>query len=329
MTDDSDFPRITPSDDRYPAPDGLLRKPEELTDDQFDLLAAAWADESLEGDSLEEFDSVIAAIPTRRMRAESFRGVKLTPYNDRWVYRNSLLKQSPATKSIRRTLLITLLAAAAVIAIIITGPVLKNRTTDIIPTALPEGAVMSEALIPEAYPVIIPERVKVEPAGSRKISDTEKPVAILAGDMTEPGKALHAAGINGPEKTTPTAETTETQRVLPVTLAINAVNPVMIAAAKTTDLHAVQMAAIIPPSAEEKTGNWIVRGISLLAKSVTREEKNIDGYVIASACVNGINNILGWEMQLKQANNKAGETVAVNFSSSLLSFSAPVNKNSP
>jgi hypothetical protein len=34
-------------------------------------------------------------------------------------------------------------------------------------------------------------------------------------------------------------------------------------------------------------------------------------------------------MELEQANDKAGEPVTVNFSSSLLSFSAPVNKNSP
>lgn len=312
MKDDNDFPRLMPSDDRYPARDRLLRKPEELTDDQFDLLAAAWAEESLEGDSLAEFNSVISAIPTRRMRAESFCEVKLTPYNDRWIYRNSLLKQSPATKSIRRTLFITLLAAAAVIAIILTGPATKNRTTDILPAALPEGAVMSEAVIPEAYPVIIPESVIVDPAGSREITGTERQTSTRAGD-----RAIYAS-----------AEMVETQRVLPVTLAINAVNPVMIAAAKTTDLQAVQMAAILPPVAEEKADNWILRGISLLAKSVTREEKNIDGYVIASACVTGINNVLGWEMQLKQANNKAGEPVAVNFSSSLLSFSAPVNKNS-
>lgn len=329
MKDDNDFPRLTPPEDRYPAHDGLLRKPEELTDDQFDLLAAAWAGESLEGDSLVEFNSVISAIPSRRMRAESFSKLKLTPYNDSWVYRNNLLKEFPATKTIRRTLVITLLSVAAVIAIIITIPAIRNRTTDTLPGAIPEGAVMSEALIHEAYPVIIPESVKVNPTGSREVKGAERQAATRAGDITEPRQTLHTAGINVSEKITLTAETAEPQRALPVSLAIDAVNPVMIASAKTTDLHAMQMADIIPTAAEEKADNWIVRGISLLAKTVTKEEKNIDGYVIASACVNGINNVLGWEMQLRQSNNKAGETVAVNFSSSLLSFTAPVNKNSP
>ncbi|MCK7542278.1 MAG: hypothetical protein MZV63_71085 [Marinilabiliales bacterium] len=58
-------------------------------------------------------------------------------------------------------------------------------------------------------------------------------------------------------------------------------------------------------------------------KSHQKEEKNIDGYVVASACVKGINNFLGWEMELEQASNNEGEPVAVNFSSSLISCFSP------
>ncbi len=82
-------------------------------------------------------------------------------------------------------------------------------------------------------------------------------------------------------------------------------------------------------SSAGKEPNWVFRGISALAKAITKEEKNIDGYVVASVCVNGINNFVGWEMELEQASNKDGQPVAVNFSSSLISVSVPVNKNSP
>ncbi|MFN2314117.1 MAG: hypothetical protein ABR531_06640 [Bacteroidales bacterium] len=327
MTDDSDFPRLTPPDDRYPAPDGLLRRPEELTDEQFDLLAAAWSEEALAGDrpsvleetlagdQLSELEEAMTAIPSRRLRAESFRGVKLVPYDDKWDGRNRLLRQAPATRVIKRTLVVTLLAAAAVVAFIITGPAIRSRTPDIMPETLPEGTVMSEALISEAFPVIIPERSYAEPAAVPRMADPGK--AVPEGSMIEPEREALAPEPAGP------------QRALPVNLAINVVNPVMIAAARTTDLKAMQMTAVIPTPAQDKADNWIIRGISLLAKTVTKEEKKIDGYLIASACVKGLNNALGWEMELEQASNKAGEPVAVNFSSSLLSFSAPVNKNSP
>ncbi len=302
MKEESEFPRLTPPDDRFQAPDRLLRRPEELTDEQFDLLAAAWSEEALAGDQLSELEEAMTAIPSRKMRAESFRGVKLVPYDDKWAGRNMLLRQSPATRVIKRTLVVTLLAAAAVVAFIITGPAIKSRTTDITPGALPDGAAMSEALIPEAYPVIIPDRVKAEPDGANRVTE-----------------AVRASA----------AETAGQARALPVSLAINAVNPVIIAAARTTDLRAVQMAAIIPAPAQDKDDSWIIRGISLLAKTITKEEKKIDGYYVASACVTGINNFLGWEMELGQSSNEKGEAVAVKFSSSLISFSAPVNKNSP
>jgi hypothetical protein len=51
--------------------------------------------------------------------------------------------------------------------------------------------------------------------------------------------------------------------------------------------------------------------------------------MIANACVNGINDILGWDMELEEVKNKSGEQAKVNFNSSLLSFSAPMNKNQP
>jgi hypothetical protein len=315
MKDDSDFPRLMPPDDKNPAHDGLLRKPEDLIDDQFDLLAAAWSEEALDGDQFSELEEAMTSIPSRKMRAESFREVKLVPYDDKWAGRNRLLRPTPATGVIKRTLVVTLLAAAAVVAFIITGPAIKSRTTDIGPGALPEEAVMSEALIPEASPVLIPDRVKSESAAIPRVAETERPTSIRTAAMTEQ------------EKITPAAGTAAPQRALPVSLAINTVNPVMIAAAITNDLQTVQMAAIIPT--HDKADNWIIRGISLLAKTVTKEENKIDGYLVASACVKGLNNALGWEMELEHAGNKAGEPVAVNFSSSLLSFSAPVNKNSP
>lgn len=341
MKDDSDFPRLTPPDDKYPARDGLLRKPEELTDEQFDLLAAAWSEEALAGDQLSELEEAMTAIPSRRMRAESFREVKLAPYDDKWAGRNRLLRQSPATRVIKRSLVVTLLAAAAVVAFIITGPAIRSLTRDITPGALPDGAVISEVLIPEANPIIIPESVIVEPAAVSHATETDRLADLLTATVTESARtsstvdfadtrmALASGDMTDPGKAAPATVTAEPQRALPVSLAINAVSPVMIAAARTTDLQAVQMAAIIDTPTHDKADNWIIRGISLLARTVTKEEKKIDGYLVASACVNGLNNVLGWEMELKQSGNKAGEPVAVNFNSSLLSFTTPVNKNSP
>ena len=112
----------------------------------------------------------------------------------------------------------------------------------------------------------------------------------------------------------------------------------LIADANNTSLNPVEVKNVMAapeqtPSSQkipatEKESNWVIRGISALAKAITKEEKSIDGYVIASTCVNGISNVLGLEMELQQTSNDNGEPVAVKFNSSLISVSAPVNKNS-
>jgi hypothetical protein len=49
--------------------------------------------------------------------------------------------------------------------------------------------------------------------------------------------------------------------------------------------------------------------------------------MIAGACVKGVNSVLGWDMDLERVVSDEGNPLAVNFSSSLLSFSAPVKKS--
>lgn len=372
MTDDNWFPRLTPPDDRLPGPEGLLRKPEELTDEQFDLLAAAWAENAIAADSLSDMEAAIAALPSRLMRAESFRSVKLTPYNDRWRGRDKLLRQSlstlilrqsPATLLIRRYLVPTLLAAAAVVAIIILWPSAARQSTGTLPGKLPEVAVLTEALIPAPSPVIIPgERGEAADGAIAdlnavmplSVADTEntkaeRPVAATENtEATRPIRDTETAADTRPSRDNETTtvasrvqviETTEGVKPIRVTVNHTAETDLLIADADNTRLSPVEMKNVItspkqtPLSAEmpavEKETNWVFRGISALAKAITKEEKSIDGYIIASACVNGINNALGWEMELKQASNQGGEPLAVNFNSSLISVSAPVNKNSP
>lgn len=81
---------------------------------------------------------------------------------------------------------------------------------------------------------------------------------------------------------------------------------------------------IAQPPAEER--NWILRSISFMAKAITGREKEITSFGIARGCINGINRVLGWEMELEQLRNDSGEPVAVSFNSSLLSFRRPLKE---
>ena len=336
MTDDIGFPRLTPPDDKFQGSDRLHRKPEELTDEQFDLLAAAWAGDALEAGSLADLESAIEALPSRRMRAESFRSVKLIPYNDRWIYRDRLLRQSPATAVIRRSLALALLSAAAVIAFILFWPSTSRQATGTLPGTLPGNSAISEALIPEASPIIIQGAGKETPASEVADLNTEMPLSALNNDATVSGPATETTR---EAMTVTNIEAAEAAMPILLTSDYTAETSLVIAAAEYTNLRPVEMKSVTAPQADapgpaevpstEKETGWLFRGISAMAKAITGEEKKIDGYVVASACVNGINNFLGWDMELKQASTPSGEPLAVNFTSSLISVTAPVNKNSP
>ena len=71
-----------------------------------------------------------------------------------------------------------------------------------------------------------------------------------------------------------------------------------------------------------------MKGIAGLSKSIKKEKTPVDGYVIARSCIKGINSVFGSDMELEKVVSAAGDTVAVSFNSSLLSFSAPVRKSS-
>jgi hypothetical protein len=370
MTEDMEFPRLTPYGGRLPSGRRLFRRPEELTDDQFDLLAAAWADDALRGDSLAETEEAMASSPERKIRAESFRKIRLSPLNDRWEGRNRMLKTDPGTNAIRRTLIVTLTVAAALTALVILGPlVTKSGTRSAGPAVaetekmgeaitIAEAQTMSEALIAEASPVIrtLPAegmnpatqnmiqtageadssgegKVKLQSAGvtARNSANTGKPVKALPQQNNITASvtsfSIDATSEAGAGSVTPESHTSDAVIVTMHDFAGEL--PILAAGPEASRLAPVELRNIIPLPAAEREENWIVRGLSLLAGAITKEPKNVDGYFIANACVRGVNRVLGWEMELEQEKNHEGELLATNFSSSLLTFTAPTKKTHP
>jgi hypothetical protein len=332
ITEDPDSPRLTPSDDRLPSGHRLLRTPGELSDDQFDLLAACWSEGALDGDALEELESVFSASPGRKERAESFRQIRLKPVDEHWQGMNASLRHSTSVISARRAVIPALLAAAAVILLVIYGPAaakLKIMTGK----PIPEISSMTVAEIPASRPI---SRWN----GSDEVTGGQS--ALTAG-MEDGGTAPHknvvavSATTAGGQASGP--EITDRRAALAVQTGISREMPlatvdrfaVISAVAPATDrnLTAMNIMPVISSAGPEKDTNWMLRSISFLAGAITGKEKEIDGFVIASGCINGLNTILGWDMELEQVSNRSGNTVAVSFSSNLFSFTKPLNKTTP
>ncbi len=329
ITEDMEFPRLTPPGDRMPSGRRLFRSPEELTDEQFDLLAAAWSEDALAGEPLTELESVMSAIPGRRERAESFRSIRLVPGNEKWSGMHMAHRSSPAGMAFRRTIMPALLAAAAVLVLIVLGPAGAKLKTLNNPAVTTGSAVMTVAEIPGSLPLIrkeIPAANQV--TATSKVIQPEQIIAASKENLSEQVIAASKENLSEQVIAQDLPEVT-LDRTLPlVTMHDRAAILAFVPAADRT-LSTITLAEVGRPAIPGEEKNWMLRSISFLASTVTGKEKQIDGYMIANGCINGINTILGWEMELEQVSNRAGDPVAVSFSSSLLSFTKPLNKTTP
>jgi len=140
--------------------------------------------------------------------------------------------------------------------------------------------------------------------------------------------------VNKTSVTTVKEELPVLEREQPVKGALVTVSARTAAPVITTGIDSRELLAVnfneIPASQNipEREENWLMRGIAGLSKSEKKEKTPVDGYVIAKSCIKGINSVFGSDMELEKIVSAAGDTVAVSFNSSLLSFSAPVRKSS-
>jgi hypothetical protein len=180
MNDDTDYPRLTPPDDRYPSPGNLFRSANDLTDDQFDLLAAAWSENALPEDSLAEMEALFVSDPGKKAYAEIFRQLRLRPYNDEWNGLNALLRTTPTTKITRRVYLVTMAAAAVILALLTLNPFAEKQPVITAPVSSPEVAMVSEPI--ETAPLVVPEEI---PGPAVAVTETSVTAEIEMPPVTE------------------------------------------------------------------------------------------------------------------------------------------------
>jgi hypothetical protein len=299
MKSEDDKPALEPLDDRNPFTDRLFHEPSEMTDEQFAILAAEWAEGDLEGESFAEIESIFRKMPERKLYAEGFKKIRLHPGTETWGKRNDLLRTSPLGSTIRRAAIVTLAAAAVCMAVLTIKPLLRQFESGV----STESSV--EMRIVTATPLM---RMKYYPSTKPKESHNVTPVA-----KSEPETI--ASNINPDQIIEPLA-----MNSIPVVLKINQqVDPLSEKPVYTQLIQGTAAEVIVDE-------NWIAKGFSAIARLISKDNNGVDGYMIAGACVKGVNSLLGWDMQLERKITAQGEAASVNFSSSLLSFKTPAKK---
>ncbi len=303
VNEDMDYPRLTPPDDRYPSAGSLFRTPHDLTGEQFDLLAAARAEDSLSEEGRSDFDIIISSAPGRLEYADSFRQLRLHPMDERMEGLDSLIKTPQAVIILRRTLFTTLAAAAVVLAYFTLRPFAGQQTGIIKPEALPELTIVAEkGISPVVKPALKQKPIAAQPLTvSETTRKSESDVVLQATD----------------------------DKITLMTTALQPAIPILASLTRSEELCPVNFREIPVAATYRIEENWIVKGIASLSGAAGKGNKPSGSYIIADACIKALNRVLGSEMELKRVISDTGNPVSVNFSSSLLSFSAPVKKTSP
>ena len=153
--------------------------------------------------------------------------------------------------------------------------------------------------------------------------------AVVNEEMPEPLAAVKITSVTAEREEPPVSDPEQNVKANPVTVSVRTEMPVITAGIDSRKLLAVNYSKIpATTNIPEKEENWLVKGFAGLSKTIKKEKTPVDGYVIAKSCIKGINSVFGSDMELEKIVSAAGDTVAVSFNSSLLSFSAPVRKSS-
>ena len=343
VRNDNDLPELVPFDDRLPSRAGLFRRAEEITDDQFALLAAEWAEGESGADSLSEIETIFAASPEKKALAEDFKRIRLVPGGEEWPGREAMIKTVPAAYSYKRIIYAALASAAVLLSFLTLSPLLRNSISQSDPAMLPQANISAAAILPQANisaAAILPEAniaaAAIIPARDplaatvrkteRKINATGTAVFGSTGSTTAGSTAVGSTAAQVAEKLL--ADAGHNLRTEPFDFRNDPETVRLIAGFSTAELTTVDR---MPVNADIRLlpaeANWIMRGISSLSGFVTGKDKAVDGYMIAEACVKGVNSVLGWDMDLVRVVSYNGNPLEVNFSSSLVSFSAPAKKS--
>ena len=290
----------------------------DITDAQFETLCIAEIEGDLSPSQSNEIINVLESDPGKNNVYESFKKLRLEPETIVYQNKNSLKKLTLAGRLVRFSTIS--LSMAATIAIIIIAFNFLNTSVE-------------ETL----------QRGIVEQSANIEGSGTEPSITIsndLQARNSEP--IIHTAVAIQKETTVKMAMDEE----IPVIS-----EDIIIATPERISMPEPTFLAFDSPVAYPEVNSDRLADISLdspepyqipslrenLASNFRERflgEKDpagtpLKGYEIAGAGINGINKLLGWEMDLKARKEETGEVNALTFNSRLIKIQTPVNRAEP
>lgn len=287
----------------------LTKSPEELPEDQFEMLSVAFHENDLTGKQREEVLEMVAADAEKKKIFDTIGRIRLrapaTPYGRK----EALLRKTPISAVLRVTW-IALGAAASVAAIMLVSSLLRFEK----PSDLPLAAASRDSILINAPQKLTAPRNEAgkEPAFNHNRN-------IIASVEKQEMQSISVSERNTPE-----------QADIPGKISFT--GAVFIAGIASPQKYLAGSTASFSPVAVDDGRSRISKFIARTFREKILNEKEVSdtrlkGYELAEAGIDGLNKLLGWEMALTTKSDENGDVNSVSFKSKIIRFSAPVKKN--
>jgi hypothetical protein len=312
---DDEFPaslKLHPEKAAFQGKNQLKKNASDLTENQIEYLSVASLENDLSEELKADLQQNLRENSESRKIFDQVRKTRLIPPVIVYNHKNSLKRLTPGQKVFR--IAVAGLSAAAAVAILITSNTIISDRNDI---AISEKLIINNSgtfSIALYEPIIvIPEKVVIPKKQNNLLPEAEK--VSLTADIVQ-------TSFVAPEERVVTVRSFYEVIVPPVT-GINFQSHVFSLVASNT---------IYNPLDPDDERSRVRRFIASTFRQKFLGEKSysddpLQPYEIAKASVDGLNKLLGWDMQLRETLDGSGEVKSVYFSAALISFNAPVNKS--
>lgn len=309
---------LSPGNRSFPGKDLLKKTARELNPSQVEYLSVAYLENDL---SPEQSDDLKQKIDQDRQSGELFEAIrktKLVPLKYEYMYKNRLKKHTAAANILR--LSVMGLSVAAAIALVILSFI-------VVPRFISEKKNnAAQNIIQVGEPFIVTTEVLKAPLAQTAAPDfrSEKPISAI------------------PEKVSANVAAQQSLKAVPDTsivikrempgYRITSLPPFNIdVIGKSVNYSLIASITEFKELSIDDERNRLSRFLArTFREKILRDETGSDAplksYDIASAGINGLNKLFGWDMALVKINDEEGYLKSIYFSSRLLKVNAPVRK---
>jgi len=310
--------RLKPTEKTLPNKNHLKKSTENISDSQFEFICIAYTENDLSAEQCSELKEIVDRDTDKKRIFELFQKTKFNPTPVSYKGKNLLIRRTIG-QNVLRFAIIGLSAAAVTIFAIIAF----NSKTNIIPDNYQKTA----------QNIIKPDKSNIgDPSGKitsavsthlarqsiNRFAQSKKTSVPIGGNLNLRIDSLPVIRVRSSiivEKVTFSSEIILKGNEISGSLI--ALNP-NIAIPSGYDDGQSRFSKFIAKAFREK-----------LLREKTPKDNPIKAYEIAEAGITGLNKLLGWEMALDERKDENGRLKSVYFSSKLLKFNAPVNKDEP